>query len=126
MIDEGKAGDWTPNGEGSVSIANYAAQKMDVDVSAHGDVLVATSIPAWKGWSAEVDGRPIESVGYNHAFLAFRVPAGRHRLSLRYLPAGFGYGVAISFASALLLCVWRLAAGADGSDYPAARPRATP
>ena len=42
-------------------------------------------------------------LGYNHAFLAFRVPAGRHEVTLRYLPAGFVRGAAVTAATALLI-----------------------
>jgi uncharacterized membrane protein YfhO len=41
---------------------------------------------------------------YNHAFLSFRAPAGRHTMVLRYLPDGFVCGAAISLTS-LLVCL---------------------
>lgn len=106
VVDDGAATDWTPNGEARVSIGSYGAQSMDLEIEAKGETLVATSIPGWRGWRAKLDGLPTDSVSYNHAFLAFRVPAGAHRLSLRYLPDGFRYGLLVSLASALLLAGW--------------------
>jgi uncharacterized membrane protein YfhO len=116
VVDDGAAADWAPNGEARVTIASYGAQAMDLDVDATSEALVATSIPAWRGWRASLDGRPARSLSYNHAFLAYRVPAGAHRLSLRYLPDGFRYGVAVSLASALLLMVWSAAARAKAAS----------
>ena len=68
--------------------------------------LVGTSIPRWPGWKLTLDGRSAPLLGYNHAFLAFRVPHGRHTAALDYRPDGFTRGAAISgmtFAIALVL-----------------------
>ena len=105
-MDDGAATDWTRNGQARVSIASYRAQAIELDVDARGEALVATSIPAWPGWRARLDGQPTGSVSYNHAFLAYRVPTGVHRLKLCYQPDGFRYGLWISLASALLLAAW--------------------
>ena len=61
---------------------------------------------AWPGWKLSIDGRRAPLLSYNHAFVGFRVPAGRHEAVLRYLPDSFLAGAAISLASlaaALLL-----------------------
>lgn len=104
VSESSTARDWIANGEARVRIAAYRAQAMDVDVDARGQTLVATSIPAWPGWKASVDGRKIEAVGYNHAFLAFRIPDGRHRLTVRYFPDSVVAGLGISGAT-LALCL---------------------
>jgi uncharacterized membrane protein YfhO len=44
-------------------------------------------------------------IAYNHAFVGFRVPAGRHRAVVRYLPDGFVRGLLVSLASVVLLVV---------------------
>ena len=79
-----------------------STDRIALDVRAREAALVGTSITAWPGWIAELDGRPIPSVPYNHAFLAFRVPAGHHRLALRYLPRSFRLGAMISLVCAVL------------------------
>ena len=109
VSESSAAGDWIENGEARLRIEAYRPQAMDVDVDARGQTLVATSIPAWPGWKARVDGKGIDAVGYNHAFLAFRVPAGRHRLTLRYFPDSVRNGLAVSTAT-LLLSLWLLLA----------------
>jgi hypothetical protein len=102
-------GAWHPNGRARVEIASYQAQSMTIDVDAQEETTVGTSIPAWPGWKAKLDGAAIEPLSYNHAFLGFRVPKGAHRLTLRYLPDGFVLGAAISLltlASSIVLLLF--------------------
>jgi hypothetical protein len=99
------------NGAASVRIVAYRPEALALAVDAEEAALVATSIPAWRGWKAALDGRRIEPLMYNAAFLAFHVPAGRHRLELRYVPDSFRAGVIVS---ALTL----LAAAALGLQRP--------
>ncbi len=89
-------GGWRRNGQAEVSIESYRAQSLDLAVRATEETIVATSIPAWPGWRATLDSRPLAALPYNTAFLAFRVPAGAHRLCLRYLPASVVFGGALS------------------------------
>jgi hypothetical protein len=90
---------WLPNGKATVRIARYDAQAMEMDVDAAAPALVATSTVAWPGWKLALDGRPAPTVSYNHAFLGFRVPPGRHRAVLTYLPGSFMWGAGVSLAS---------------------------
>ena len=87
------------NGEASVRVASYEPQRMTLDVDARHPALVATSMTAWPGWKLTVDGARTPLVPYNHAFLAFRVPPGRHTAVLRYMPDGFIAGSVISLVS---------------------------
>ncbi len=99
IVEDGPAGDWIENGEASVVIASASAGLLDLRIDARSPALVAASLPAWPGWRAEVDGSRTGVLTYNHAFLAVRVPAGRHHLALRYSPDGFRYGAAVSLAT---------------------------
>ncbi len=76
---------------------------MTLEVEAERDAIVGTSVTAWSGWKARLDGFAAEPLSYNHAFLAFRVPVGRHRLELRYRPDSFMAGAAISLATLAVL-----------------------
>jgi hypothetical protein len=87
---------WIRNGEARVAIERYRPQTMALSVDAKEPSVIATSVTAWKGWKARLDGVPVETLSYNHAFLAFRVPAGRHRVDLRYLPDSFRAGMIVS------------------------------
>ncbi len=89
------------NGSARVTVIAYHEQGLSAEIEARQECVVGTSITAWPGWKARLDGRAIAPLSYNHAFLGFRVPAGRHRLELRYLPDGFVAGAAISLSTLL-------------------------
>jgi hypothetical protein len=66
-----------------------------IDVETDSPVLVATSVPAWPGWTARsATGERLPTATVNHAFVAIGVPAGRHELRLRYWPVSFAWGLA--------------------------------
>jgi hypothetical protein len=103
-------GEWRRNGLASVSIEAYRPERLDLSVDAGWSAVVGTSIPRWPGWKLEIDGRSAPLLGYNRAFLGFRVPAGRSRVVLRYRPDGFVRGAVLSgatLAGCLLVTVAR-------------------
>ncbi|MCM2315179.1 MAG: YfhO family protein [Thermoanaerobaculia bacterium] len=66
--------------------------------------LVATSLPSPEGWRASVaGGEQLSPVVVNGAFFGFVVPAGRHDVTLRFVPPGFLEGLWIG-AFAALVC----------------------
>jgi hypothetical protein len=99
------------NGEASVRILSYEPQRMTLEIDARQPALVGTSVTAWPGWKLTVDGARAALIPFNHAFLAFRVPPGRHTAVLRYWPDSFVAGSAVSLttlAAVLFLLVRRL------------------
>jgi hypothetical protein len=99
VVDESGPDSWRENGGGRVRIAAYGPQAMTLDVEAEGETVVGTSVPAWPGWKAALDGRAIPLLSYNHAFVGVRVPGGHHRVALRYLPDSVRVGLWISGAT---------------------------
>jgi hypothetical protein len=96
-LDRGLAGKWVANGEARVHIESYGAELIALSVEAGaGGAIVGTSITRWPGWKLRIDGRRWPLRAYNRAFLAFRVPPGRHAAVLRYWPDGFAAGLAVS------------------------------
>jgi len=61
------------------------------------------------GWSAQLDGRPVRLLRVNHAEAGLVLPAGPHRLLLRYHPRGWGWSLALFALGALGLsaAAWR-------------------
>jgi hypothetical protein len=90
---------WTTNGRARLRIEDYRPQSMVLAVDAGEETVIGTSVPAWRGWKARLDQTPIQPLSYNHAFLGFRVPPGRHRLELDYRPDGFLFGAGLSLAT---------------------------
>ena len=69
-----------------------------------GEAWVVVSMVQDGGWSARDEtGSRLDVRRANGPFLAVRVPAGSHRVRLRYLPPGFSVGLAIGAATAVLL-----------------------
>lgn len=75
---------------------------------------VFLSEPFYPERRAFLDDQPVTAVRANLAFTAVPVPAGTHRLELRYVPSSFRLGVGISM---LTLLVWA------GSSWPRRRGR---
>jgi hypothetical protein len=124
VLSEGPAvvGDgWSPNGQAAVTIAKYMPQGIRLSIDAAESALIATSVTDWPGWKLSIDGRRAPTVSYNHAFIGFRVPGGRHEAVLTYMPDSFIAGTAISLVSlavSLLILLWR--------RRPALRPERVP
>jgi hypothetical protein len=111
MLDAGTNAAPTQDFRGAVRVLSRKADalSLEVDMSAAGYVVVAdTHHP---GWSAEVDGEPGHVRKANTLFRAVAVPAGRHRVDLRYRPAALKRGLAVSGIALVvfaLLLGWNL------------------
>ena len=81
-----------------------------VETSATAPSLVIFAQAHAPGWRATVDGQPVPLMKANYAFQAVLVPAGTHRVELRYRDRFLGTGALLSGFS-LLGCVagifWR-------------------
>ncbi|MFV0557108.1 MAG: YfhO family protein [Enterococcus sp.] len=71
-------------------------------INASEDQLLVTTIPYDKGWSAKVDGQKVDVKAFQDAFISFDVPAGKHTVTLSYLPQGFLIGASL-FVGCLIL-----------------------
>jgi hypothetical protein len=87
-----------------------------IDVAAPRAARLALTERFHGGWKAEVDGRVVEAVAVEADFLGCPVPAGAHRVELRFMPRSFVYGAIGSAAGVLLLVagVLVIASGAPG------------
>lgn len=88
-----------PNGPGRVTRIRDRNGGYELFVTMENEGWVIGSQAAWNGWRAYVDGRPVDVAIANHAFLAFRVPKGEHRVRVVYLPHSFVVGRAITLAT---------------------------
>jgi hypothetical protein len=92
------------NGSGHMTLQRSGlAYELTASMEHAGWVVISTT--AWKGWRAYIDGKRVTPHIANHAFLGVYIPAGTHRISLRYLPDSFTRGRAISVATFVLLLV---------------------
>lgn len=70
------------------------------------DGVLFTTIPADSGWTAELDGKPVETETALGAFLALPVSKGAHTFRLAYCPRGLKTGAVLSAAGLLLTGIW--------------------
>lgn len=68
-----------------------------------GNILI--SIPYDPGWSAKIDGDPVEIDVINGALMTLPVKQGEHTLSMSFIPIGFFTGFYISIGALFVLIV---------------------
>jgi Bacterial membrane protein YfhO len=92
---------------GEAVVADYRQETNAIGFTASvtsGQAWIVLSLVQDGGWTArDAAGRELEIHRANGPFLALRLPAGAHRVRLRYRPPGFEAGLAISGATAALL-----------------------
>ncbi len=66
------------------------------------DGLLVLSDNYYPGWLASVDGASTQIFRANHTMRAVNVPAGRHLVSFRFIPAAFFVSMYVSLAAAAL------------------------
>jgi uncharacterized membrane protein YfhO len=73
--------------------------------------ILVFSIPAYRGWSLRVDGRPVDLATFDFGLLGAPVEAGRHEIDLRYRLPGLRLGMAAGILGLVLLALPALLAG---------------
>ena len=85
------------NKDGFTAVSSYNTEK-----------LVCFSVPWCKGWSATVNGEPVEVDKINGGLCAIRVPGGIGEISFTYETPGLKYGIMATAAGAVLFAVYML------------------
>ena len=101
-----------------VTSSRIQPQRIEVEAAGEQPFFVVLSMTYYHRWRAYVDGKPAKVLRANYAFQSVEIPAGHHRLILRYEDHAFWYGVALS-AVTLLLCGagwWRAGGGNDARN----------
>jgi hypothetical protein len=85
LLSSGVPAAGPPDESGTAAIVGESGRSLDVQVDGPGGFLVVsdTLVP---GWTARVDDRPAPLIRADLAFRAVPVPAGRHRVEMRYDP----------------------------------------
>ncbi len=94
---------WRFEGRGRILSARQTANTMDFEVEAAANALLVVSVTRHRYWRATVDGLPASIQPADVAFQAIAVPAGWHRVAMRYrnpLVVIFGF---VSLCSAVTL-----------------------
>jgi hypothetical protein len=88
---------------GTVRVIDYRADSLDLSVRTPQAAFLVLSESFYPGWRAWVDGGAVETIRTDIAFRGLVVPAGSHRVAMRFQPAILPVSLAISLATALLL-----------------------
>lgn len=75
---------WFAKRGGRVVRALESSSSAALDVEAMANAFLIITITRHKYWQATIDGRPAELLPTNFAYQGLRLPAGRHRVELRY------------------------------------------
>jgi hypothetical protein len=98
-------------------IENYQDEFVEIQASNEEHALLVLTDGFFPGWVARIDDEPTEILRANGVFRAIHLTPGDHRVTFRYEPRSFAWGLRISFASLVLWgCVW--------IGWPAVRRRA--
>jgi hypothetical protein len=94
---------------GSAELISYRPENVSVRTrSAAPQLLVLTDLFYPPGWTAWVDGRPVETLRAYHAFRAVALPPGQHQVEFHFSSRAYEVGrwvtgAALAAATALLL-----------------------
>jgi hypothetical protein len=101
-------GPWVAQ-QGEVERLRARPNGFRLGVSSPAGMVVASSVSRARGWRVEVDGSPRSTLTSDWAFLAFRVPPGRHTVVITYAPAGWWGGLLLAAAAVLGILLTALA-----------------
>lgn len=92
-----------------VLVERYRPGDIVVRCRARAGELLVVGETWFRGWRAEVDGRPVSLVRANYLHMALAPPPGEHAVHLTYAPPGLELGLGVAGLSALLavaLATW--------------------
>lgn len=89
---------------GNITSPVVTAQRLSVDTEGAASMMVVLAQTYYHCWQAEVDGHPAPLLRANYAFQAVEVPAGKHRVVLRYHDRAFVKGLGLTVV-ALVACL---------------------
>jgi len=94
---------------GTLNLTEFKETYLAGDINLSSNMLVYTSIPYDKGWTVKVDGKALteeEIYKVGGALLAFKLPAGAHRIEMSFSQQGLIAGTVISFFTILLIALF--------------------
>ncbi len=86
-------------------LSTYEDGHISGTFSAKADEKLLLTVPATKGWTAKVDGVPVDVENLN-GLISLNVVEGNHVIELSYETPGLWAGIAVSAVSLALFAVW--------------------
>jgi hypothetical protein len=89
----------------SVRVVRYAAERVEVELTAAAPGYLVLADAWYPGWEALMDGEPVAIRRADVLFRAVAVETGVHHVVFTYRPASLRFGVWLSLAAAVVLLV---------------------
>lgn len=81
---------------GTARVISYEEEAIVIEVNSLGNAILSIAQPHYVGWSAQLNGRPVEILRAYGGLSAVEIPAGQHLLELRYNPLSIAIGFVLS------------------------------
>jgi len=111
VVDRRLAGSYPGSAAATVSWRRDDPDGLDLDVKAAAPAFLVVADAWFPGWTATLDGKPLPIARVNHVLRGIPVPAGSHRIAMRYRPLGWDASRALTWAgwkgwAAAALALW--------------------
>jgi len=110
--DPAAAGDYPGSSRCELRWLEDEPDAIAFDAEAKDPAFVVLADTFFPGWTAQVDGQPVPIHRVNQVARGLAVPAGRHRVTMRYVPEGWTATVPVTRAAMLLWIAAALALAA--------------
>lgn len=87
---------------------SYDSYGFDASISLDAPKLVFFSVPYEEGWSATVNGKPVDVERVNYGFMAVRCEEGENTIAFSYETPGLAFGFRLTIGGLLLLVAYLL------------------
>ena len=90
---------------GDVQVDSYTANKIELRTHSEDDAFLVAADTWYPGWQATIDGQSARLYIADVAFRGLRVPAGDHRIEMRFTPKhplALGRGLGIDAARSIV------------------------
>ena len=92
------------DGQGRIELKHYAPNELRYTSDNSKDGVAVFSEIYYPGWTATIDGKPVEVARVNYVLRALRVPAGHHEIVLTFRLA---YAASVLLIVGFLFAAWR-------------------
>lgn len=89
----------------SVTLKQYAPNELHYDVNATTAGLVVFSEIYYPGWTATIDGKPLQLGRADYVLRAAKVPAGQHRIVMEFRPQSVKVTETIAYIAIIILAL---------------------
>jgi hypothetical protein len=92
----------TLSGAGMVRVVSYQPAEVRLETESAAPVFLVATDSYYPGWKAFADGQPTRLYAADAGFRGIRVPTGRHRIEMRFVPATLYWSAGISGLAVLI------------------------